>query len=104
MKQKTLAQIQEERRARRQVKALEADAAKNAEKSEYHQRINDEVRKRLSPSDEIAILRHAVVTLADVLIQNKVLKESDVAELLDWNSVTTEIKAKAKEELAKKGE
>lgn len=90
---------QEERREETEAMLAASEVRKAKEKSQYHQSINDEVRKRLSPSDEIAILRHAVVILADVLIQAKVLKESDVEELLQWNETVTKIKAKAKSEI-----
>lgn len=100
-KQLTHEQILERRHERREAKRVQAEIAKNAEKNAYHQQINDEVRKQLSPSDEIAILRHAAVTFADVLIQRGIISAQDVEELLNWNGHVTEIKDKVK---AEKGE
>lgn len=91
----------EQRREETRAALAAEEAKKNKEKSSYHATINDRVRKHLSPSDEIAILRHAVVILADALIQAKVLKQEDVAELLEWNELATKIKDKVKSELPK---
>ncbi len=96
MNTKPHAQIMEERRARRAAKAAQAEAAKNGEKSAYHQQINDLMRKRFSPSDETAILRHAVIIMADVLIQKGFLTAKDLEELLAWNSLAVEAKNQAK--------
>lgn len=93
----------EERRSEIKAALAASEARRQGEKSAYHKQVNDEMRRRFSPSDEIAILRHAVVILADALIQANVLKQSDIEELLSWNALATKIKDKAKLD-AKKGE